>query len=151
MPVNSYSFKIAVPTSSIPIITSAALTDYSPPSIIPSNAVPTDQFLPGTPGQNIVIPANNALVIIYVTVSLYRITCRFNNSTSTPSVGTGSNAFYYQLIPIVQSSNNSISFYGTDGVITDTILFSLNDSNNSDNITAACNVSTKSLLIDLPE
>lgn len=151
MPVNSYSFKIAVPTSSIPIATSVAITSYSPPSIIPSNAVPTNQFLTGTPGVNITIPANNALVIIYPTVSLYRITVRFNNTNTTPQVGSGSNAYFYQFIPIVDSNNATISFYGTDGVITDTILFSVNDPITADSVTTSCNVSTKSLLIDLPE
>lgn len=152
MPVNSFSFKINVPTSNIPIITSVAPTGYTPPSIIPSNAVPTNEFLPGTPGQTIQVPAYNVLIIIYPTVNLYRVLCRYNNSTSTPVAATTNNPFYYKLIPLGTSSDyNTIAFYGTDGVITDTVLYSLNDQLNTDNVTVASNISTKALLIDLPE
>jgi hypothetical protein len=152
MPVNSFSFKINVPTSNIPIITSVAPTGYSPPSIIPSNAVPTNMFTQGTPGQNITIPAHHLLVTIYSEVTLYKIHCRYNLTNSSSAVGTGTGTFYYQLINLgTDTYQVAAAFYGTDGVITDTLLYSINDPITNDTVTTVGNISTKCLLIDLPD
>lgn len=151
MPVNSYSFKINVPTSSIPIITSFCCSEPSLSSIAPSSAVATNTFNSGTPGASIIIPAHKMLCIIYLNGVNYRINIRCNNNNSSTSFNTSSLQHYYILVDLPSGSYNTGAFYGTDGVLSDTLLFSATDPLLTDEYSTTLNVSSKCFLVDLPE
>ena len=151
MPVNSYSFKINVPTSSIPIITSFCCSEPSLASVTPSNAVATNTFTPGTPGVSLSIPAHKMLCIIYLNGVNYRLVVRCNNNNTSTSFNTASLQYYYILVDIPSGTYNTGAFYGTDGVLSDTLLLSATDALLTDEYSTTLNVSSKCLLIDLPE
>lgn len=152
MPVNSYSFKIQVPTSSIPIITSCAYSDsQTPPSIIPSSAVPTSDFIHATSANGISLPSGSMLVVINSFVDNYRITVKRNSSGNTMSYSPVTSNFYYHLFTNLASDVFNATFYGTDGILVDTLLYTACDYLTSDNVSTWSIVSTKCLLFDLPE
>lgn len=153
MPVNSYSFKINVPTSSIPIVTTVDRSNLTPPQLPnPSTAVDTSSFTPGTPSSSITVPARSMLVVIYPSVNHYRIIAKCNRNSSSTSYASRNEAFYYTTIEIGTSGDyNTAAFYGTDGVLSNMLLFSVSDFLDSDEYSTTSFISTKSLLIDLPE
>lgn len=152
MPVNSYSFKIAVPTSSIPIITSFSRSIPSPSSIAPSEAVATNTFSPGTPGASLSVPAHSMLCVIYLNGVNYRIQIRCNGTNQSDTITTASLQYYYKSVDIGTSGNyNTGAFYGTDGVLSDTLLLTASDVLLSDAYSTTINISSKCILIDLPE
>lgn len=149
MPVNSYSFKINIPTNNIPIITLCDFTGVVPPEVPSSNAVDTSDFLPSTNQAYLDIPANSMLVVIHTSVNYYQIVIKRNATSSTKNYTPINNNYYYYIGSL--GDNSTVAFYGTDGILSNMLLFSASDSVSDDNLYDRTYISTKSLLINLPE
>lgn len=148
MPVNSFSFKIDVPTSNIPIATSLAVTTgSSPPETTPSGATEFSSLQYSSTGATITVPNNNGVLVIKSSVSRYQVLWMVNRTGTSRSIQY-SDPIYYIVLSATNSSG--ISFYGTDGVLSDMLLATFTDiANDTEN--SISNISTKCLLLSLPD
>lgn len=149
MPVNSFSFKINVPTNDIPIATSVAVTSYqSPPDTVPSDAIELSTLTYSSTGVTVTVPHNSGLLVIKSTVPTYQIIW-FVNRTGTNKSQNFLDPLYYTILNV--QNNVGLSFYGTDGVLSNMLLLNVSDTGYSDNPANYTTISTKALLLSLPD
>lgn len=148
MPVNSFSFKIDVPTSNIPIATSLAVTSANPPDTVPSGAIELSTMQYSSSTIQLTIPNNSALFFVRSSVSRYQLSWYNNHSGSSRTVEY-TDPMYYIIISTTTGYN--LSLYGTDGVLSGMLLLSMRDIASNDNYSNETYISTKCLLLSLPD